>query len=66
MRIVTVYLVETSPDGSKRIGNSDEVPVDQAIAMIQADDAKSPDYPRGIVPPEWMHASEDGPEDKEV
>ena len=63
MRLVTVYLVETNPDGSKRIGNSDEVPVDEAISMIEADEAKSEHLPRGIVPPEWISVVEDGPED---
>lgn len=53
---VTVYEVEHLPGGYVRLGNTIDVEVSEAISMIEQDEAKSLDLPRGQVPPEWLEA----------
>jgi hypothetical protein len=50
---VTVYELVTRPDGSIGIGSSQEVPVSDAILMIETEQATSCICPRGVVPDEW-------------
>ncbi len=50
---VTVHLIEENPDGTKRVGNSHECSVAEAISLIEADAAKAEGFSRGQVPPEW-------------
>lgn len=54
-RIVTVYLIEDLPDGTRRVGNSEECDVEQAVVMIEQGFAKAEGYAIGVVPPSWVN-----------
>lgn len=52
--LVLVYLIEKRPDGTLGIGNSHECPRSEAKSLIEAEEAKHPEHPIGIVPPDWQ------------
>lgn len=58
--IVTVYLIERREDGTLGVGNSHECPLAEAVAMIEAHEAKAPQHPIGVVPDEWQKHSVKG------
>lgn len=47
---VTVYELEEMPNGRRRIGNSIEVPLEEALMLVEQKQAKFPDAPIGHVP----------------
>ena len=53
--LVTVYLLEDLPDGTRRVGNSAEFPISEAVAMIEQGFAKADGYCIGVVPPSWVN-----------
>jgi hypothetical protein len=52
-KTVVVYLLEKMEDGTLRIGNSHECPVEEAELMIKQQMAKHLAYPIGVLPDEW-------------
>lgn len=57
---VTVYELEKLADGTLRVGNSLEVGVAEAVAMIKAQTAKAADACIGDVPEGWQSKKKSG------
>lgn len=56
---VLVYRLERLPaDMGIIVANEEELEVGEAIALIERDEVKAADYPRGVVPPEWSSHGE--------
>ena len=51
---VIVYELEELPDGTLRVGNSIEVPVEEALMLVDQRKAKFPDAPIGVVPERFV------------
>ena len=58
-KLVTVYLLEDLSDGTKRVGNSAEFPVSEAVVMIEQGFAKAEGHSIGVVPSAWVNGTDD-------
>lgn len=51
---VTVYELDELPDGTLRVGNSYECPVEEALMLVDQRKAKFPDASIGVVPERFV------------